>query len=455
MAEGRRRERHEIAGRAMAIQLVMRIRPEAQQPDARGEQGRCGPLQILLAVAECEHRCQLRLAHALEREAKHLGMVATDFDPGPAGVQPQMQCPCMDGDIMRHRLEVATAADEHRANIVRGGPPVGLRRIVEGDPVARDALVMQVGQHLAGDGDARPPQPSIQPELDIHAERAAGEAIVGEILERGAAMLHEEADEAVVAIFVAHPDQSGLHEEIAEMLPQCRARLFDVFRQSRLDEVELVGPVDQLDGTVDMGLDIMLDFDGDAAAAQEIVDAVAGGDLIPLTALHQLVMAEPAELGILPAREDRVLQHSFDDGLVGNLKAGHKVLRLLEVHRIVVDEQDRLRPQLHRLHQSLDPRSLGLPVHARKDEVVPELPFGQDPLDRLEIVFRADRADDAAPSQGDDCLGGFLVTLDAALGQGAFPEGLVEIPDHQPDALSCLRLRHCLASPGGPRFLVV
>ena len=62
------------------------------------------------------------------------------------------------------------------------------------------------------------------------------------------------------------------------------------------------------------------------------------------------------------------------------------------------------------------------------------------------VVLRADRARDAAPGEGAHGPDRVLVAARPAFGEGAVPERLVQIPDHQPH-----RLRH--ASTSVARFL--
>ena len=69
----------------------------------------------------------------------------------------------------------------------------------------------------------------------------------------------------------------------------------------------------------------------------------------------------------------------------------------------------------------------------------------QNIADRLEIVLRADRTHNAALCERNDDIAVFPAEGDAALAEGAFPEGLVEVPDDEPHRLR-RKLTHVLSS---------
>src|SRR5262249_10135330 len=208
-----------------------------------------------------------------------------------------------------------------------------------------------------------------------------------------------------------------------------------VLGQAALREVQLVGAVDQLDDAVDMVLDVVLDFNADVARAQKLDIAAAGRDLVGFALLEKLVLLQAGQGAVGLSLYQRVRQQLGDDRLVGDLQARHKEQRLIAVHRVVVDQQDGFWAELNRLDQCLQPGPFRLPVDARKDEIVPDLMFIQEVAHRLEIVLRADRADDAALGQRNDDIAVLRAEGDAAFAEGPLPEGLVEIPDDEPDRL--------------------
>src|SRR5436190_2981468 len=95
--------------------------------------------------------------------------------------------------------------------------------------------------------------------------------------------------------------------------------------------------------------------------------------------------------------------------------------------------------------RALQPRPFRLPVDAWEDEIVPDLMGLQNVADRLEIVLRADRTHNAALCERNDDIAVFPAEGDAALAEGAFPEGLVEVPDDEPHRLR-RKLTHVLSS---------
>ncbi len=120
----------------------------------------------------------------------------------------------------------------------------------------------------------------------------------------------------------------------------------------------------------------------------------------------------------------------------GNLQARNEMLGFPQIERIVVDEEHGFRAQLNVFDQRLDPRPLRIPVDAREDEKIPDAFLGENGLGRRHVVLRTDCADDAALGERNDEVVVRRVILDAALGECAAPEGLIEIPDHEPDGLS-------------------
>jgi hypothetical protein len=113
-----------------------------------------------------------------------------------------------------------------------------------------------------------------------------------------------------------------------------------------------------------MRLQIMLDRDRNAAFAQKGFCIRAGSLLIRSAPVQQLILRQPRHLRIVLAAQARILQQMRHDRFVRNLQAGHKMLCLRAVHRIIVDEQHALRPQLYRLDQPGQPRPLRIPGNA-------------------------------------------------------------------------------------------
>jgi hypothetical protein len=95
------------------------------------------------------------------------------------------------------------------------------------------------------------------------------------------------------------------------------------------------------------------------------------------------------------------------------------VQRRLEIEVVVIDEHGRAGTQLQGFDQRSKPWALGLPIHARQNEVIPNPCLAQDPLDGTVVIPRTDRADDAAIGERSNQCEIRGNDLDPALGQRA------------------------------------
>jgi hypothetical protein len=206
-----------------------------------------------------------------------------------------------------------------------------------------------------------------------------------------------ETANAVIAVAIGYADQAGARMKAAHRVQQFLSRGGGIAREALLGEIELVGPVHQFHGAIDMGRNVGLDPDGDARRAQEIVIvAAAHGQRVVAAPLHQLILGKPAQIGIVLADEALVGEDRRDQVGPGHLQIGQQGLRRRQIGRVVVDEQYRCRAQVHRIDHLLDAQSLGGPVDARVNEIIPQPEGAQQALDRFIIVAGADRIHDSA-----------------------------------------------------------
>ena len=352
-------------------------------------------------------------------------------------------------EVMGDGCQVAAAAG---VDVVRPGARRLPRRLTLGlfqrDPIHLTRLV-DGRSHLAGRAQQRFAEPPPQPGLHPHVQHPAGKAELHQPPARGPGGHDVEPAIAVVAVTVAHAQDAGLQAEIQQLGGQRGARHGRVFRQALFGVVELVGAVDQLDRAVEMRREVVLNADADVAAAQE-GSVVAGHARLDVTALQELVLRQAGQPGIVLAGQARVVQQAGGAGGVGDLDAGHVMLRLGEVHRVVVDEQDSGRAQLHGVDQASEPRSLRTPVDAGEDEVVPDALTLQLGAHRRRIVLRADGADDAAPREAHHHVVQVATVVDAAFAKRAVPEGVVEVQTTRRTGCvsSCINRRSPWAATG-------
>ena len=117
----------------------------------------------------------------------------------------------------------------------------------------------------------------------------------------------------------------------------------------------------------------MFDLNADIARPKKLDVAAACGNFVGFAFIEKLVLLQARQRMVVLALEQRVRQKPGYHRLVGDLNSGHKEERLVAVHRIVVDQHDSFRAQLNRLDQRLQPGPFRLPVHARKDEIIPDV----------------------------------------------------------------------------------
>jgi len=84
---------------------------------------------------------------------------------------------------------------------------------------------------------------------------------------------------------------------------------------------------------------------------------------------------------------------------------------------------------LRRLDEGSDAKAFGFPIYVSEDEIGPDATLFENGTYRFDVVLLADAVEDAAFCKCDDDVVDKVLVFDAAFGDGAFPKGLVEIPD--------------------------
>ena len=230
-----------------------------------------------------------------------------------------------------------------------GVPELWLVDETSSNPVNRNALVQDIVDDVTLDFDRRSSEPAIEPRFDLHPQSPARKA---EVLQTGPGTdgLTEDikSNEAVIAVVVLHVNEPGLRIEAVDHFEQLPRRLLQiVLRQPAFGEVELVRAVDQLDCAFDVRLDVMLDADANIATPEEIgVVGTAGSGFVPLSGFKQPVLLQSAERRVGLALEPGMVQQIWDGALIDDRHIRDKMLRLVSVERIVVNEENGRRPQL-------------------------------------------------------------------------------------------------------------
>ncbi len=279
--------------------------------------------------------------------------------------------------------------------IVRGQRPLAwtggaregaVARCFAADPIG-NGQPQGVARGFTHDVEPRPAQSIVEPGFDPHVQDAAGKQVVLE----PAVGQRVEAGDSIVAVAVGNSHVAAIEPRIGQDLPQA------VGVEPLLGEIELIGSLDHFQKPVELGRAIVLDANLNLALPQKVF-VVPRGELLLIEHLflELAILLEPAEprIGLAPAgRPGKQLAQHFGSG---GLQAGAEELGLFQVLRVVVDEQDVDRPQIHFFDRLGDHFSLGSPGHLGKHELVPQVVLGQHLADPIRVVLRRDRVHDPA-----------------------------------------------------------